>query len=111
MCQKLKPAKERLEKRAGSIKRRPFTEYAFDVIVLSEADVNGNRYILTVIDSFSQAVELFPLKEASAAEVTCVLNDVMRRWTRPHSLRCEMPRLSLLPSAESSVRKLEWSYI
>jgi transposase InsO family protein len=89
VCQKLKPAKERLEKRAGSIKRRPFTEYAFDVIVLSEPDVNGNRYILTVIDSFSQAVELFPLKEASATEVTNALNDVMCRWTRPYSLRCD----------------------
>ncbi len=89
ICQKLKPAREKLEQRAGSIKRRPFTEYAFDVIVLSEPDVNGNRYILTVIDSFSQAVELFPLKEASAMEVTCALNDVMCRWTRPHSLRCD----------------------
>lgn len=89
VCQKLKPAREKLEQRAGSIKRRPFTEYAFDAIVLSEPDVNGNRYILTVIDSFSQAVELFPLKEASAVEVTCALNDVMCRWTRPHSLRCD----------------------
>jgi len=89
ICQKLKPAREKLEQRTGSIKRRPFTEYAFDVIVLSEPDVHGFRYILTVIDSFSQAVELFPLKEASAAEVTCALNDVMCRWTRPRSLRCD----------------------
>ena len=89
ICQKLKPAREKLEQRGGSIKRRPFTEYAFDVIVLSEPDVNGNRYILTVIDSFSQAVELFAFKEASAAEVVCALNDVMCRWTRPHSLRCD----------------------
>jgi transposase InsO family protein len=89
ICQKLKPAKEKLERRAGSIKRRPFTEYAFDIIVLSEPDQNGYRYILTVIDSFSQAVELFPLKEASATEVTYALNDVMCRWTRPYSLRCD----------------------
>jgi hypothetical protein len=89
ICQKLKPAREKLEQRLGSIKRRPFTEYAFDVIVLSEPDVSGYRYILTVIDSFSQAVELFPLREASAAEVTCALNDVMCRWTRPKSLRCD----------------------
>ena len=89
ICQKLKPAREKLEQRVGSIKRRPFTEYAFDVIVLSEPDVNGYRYILTVIDSFSQAVELFGLKEASAAEVLCALNDVMCRWTRPKSLRCD----------------------
>ena len=89
VCQKLKPAREKLEQRVGSIKRRPFTEYAFDIIVLSEPDVNGFRYILTVIDSFSQTVELFGLKEASAAEVLCALNDVMCRWTRPKSLRCD----------------------
>ena len=89
ICQKLKPAREKLEQRAGSIKRRPFTEYAFDIIVLSEPDVNDCRYILTVIDSFSQSVELFPLKNASAAEVTAALNDVMCRWTRPKSLRCD----------------------
>ena len=89
VCQKLKPAREKLQQRVGSIKRRPFTEYAFDIIVLSEPDENGYRYILTVIDSFSQADDLFPLREASATEVTCALNDVMCRWTRPHSLRCD----------------------
>jgi hypothetical protein len=69
VCQKLKPAREKLQQRVGSIKRRPFTEYAFDIIVLSEPDENGYRYILTVIDSFSQADDLFPLREASATEV------------------------------------------
>ncbi len=89
ICQKLKPAKEKLERRARSIKRRPFTEYALDIIVLSEPDLNGYRYILTVIDSFSQAVDLFTLQEASTMEVTCALNDVMCRWMCTYSLRCD----------------------
>jgi hypothetical protein len=78
-----------LERAAGTIRQRPFTQYAFDVIVLPEADVQGYRYILTVVDSFSGATELFPLKGASAEEVTQALIDVMSRWTRPHSVRCD----------------------
>jgi hypothetical protein len=89
ICQKLKPARARLERAAGTIRQRPFTQYAFDVIVLPEADVHGYRNILTVVDSFSGATELFPLKGASAEEVTQSLIDVMSRWTRPHSVRCD----------------------
>jgi transposase InsO family protein len=89
ICQKLKPARERLERAAGTIRQRPFTQYAFDVIVLPEADVHGYRYILTVVDSFSGAAELFPLRNSSADEVVQCLVDVMSRWTRPHSLRCD----------------------
>ena len=89
ICQKLKPARARLERAAGTIRQRPFTQYAFDVIVLPDEDVHGSRYILTVVDSFSGAAELFPLKHSSAEEVVQCLVDVMSRWTRPHSLRCD----------------------
>jgi transposase InsO family protein len=89
VCQKLKPARARLERAAGTIRQRPFTQYSFDVIVLPEEDVHGYRYILTVVDSFSGAAELFPLKHSSADEVVQCLVDVMSRWTRPHSLRCD----------------------
>jgi hypothetical protein len=89
VCQKLKPARARLERSAGTIKQRPFTQYAFDVIVLPEADAHGHRYILTVVDSFSGATELYPLKHSSAEEVSRCLIDVMSRWTRPHSVRCD----------------------
>ena len=89
ICQKLKPARARLERAAGTIRQRPFTQYAFDVIVLPEADAHGHRYILTVVDSFSGATELYPLKHSSAEEVSRCLIDVMSRWTRPHSVRCD----------------------
>ena len=89
ICQKLKPARARLERSAGVIRQRPFTQYAFDVIVLPEADVHGYRYILSVVDSFSGAAELFPLRHSSADEVVQCLVDVMSRWTRPHSVRCD----------------------
>ena len=89
ICQKLKPARARLERAAGTIRQRPFTQYSFDVIVLPEADVHGYRYILTVVDSFSGACELFPLRHSSADEIAQHLVDVMSRWTRPHSVRCD----------------------
>jgi hypothetical protein len=102
ICQKLKPARARLERAAGTIRQRPFTQYAFDVIVLPEADVHGHRYILTVVDSFSGACELFPLKHSSADEVVQHLVDVMSRWTRPHSVRCDNAK----SFASSLMRKL-----
>ncbi len=89
ICQKLQPARERVAARTGSIKKRPFGEYAFDVIVLNTPDVDDNRYILVVIDSFSKAVELFPIKKASAEVVTTCLHDVLCRWGRPYQVRCD----------------------
>jgi hypothetical protein len=44
---------------------------------------------LSVVDSFSGAAELFPLRHSSADEVVQCLVDVMSRWTRPHSVRCD----------------------
>ena len=89
ICQKLQPARELVAARIGSIKKRPFGEYAFDVIVLNAPDIDGNRYILTVIDSFSKAVELFPIKKASAEVITTCLHDVLCRWGRPYQVRCD----------------------
>jgi hypothetical protein len=89
VCQKLQPAKARVAARLGTIRQRPFGELAFDVIVLNAPDVDDNRYILTVIDSFSRAVELFPLKKASADAITICLHDVLCRWGKPHRVRCD----------------------
>ena len=89
ICQKLQPARERVAARQGSIRKRPFGEYAFDIIVLNGDDIDGNKYILTVIDSFSKAIELFPLKRATAEAVTTCLHDVLCRWGRPYQVRCD----------------------
>ena len=88
-CAKLKPARQKLEAKAGSIRQRPFSQYAFDVIVLTEPDSRGFRYILTVVDSFSGALELFALKHADVPSVSECLHDVLSRWSRPHSVRCD----------------------
>ena len=89
VCAKLKPAREKLEARAGSIRQRPFTQYAFDLIVLSEPDSRGFKYIFAIIDTFSGAVELFPLRKAAVIDIAECLHDVLQRWTRPRSVRCD----------------------
>jgi transposase InsO family protein len=88
-CQKIRPALEKLRIKAGTIRGRPFSSYAFDIVTLSEPDSDGCRYILVCVDSFSRAVELFALKQANAAEVFQALNDVLCRWGTPHELRCD----------------------
>ena len=92
-CYSVAPSK-RVSKRqnlpqGASIKQRPFTQYAFDLIVLSEADSKGNRFILTVVDSFSGAVELFALSHADVISVADCLHDVLSRWSRPHAVRSD----------------------
>jgi transposase InsO family protein len=104
-CQKLQPCKEKISARIGSIRQRPFTCYSFDCIVLNEPDQQGNRYILVVVDSFSRAVELFPMVRATADVVAGHLHDVFCRWGRPHEVRCDNAK-SFLSATVSSLLKL-----
>jgi hypothetical protein len=54
VCQKLQPAKERVSSKLGVIRSRPFSQLAFDLIVLiGSEDAEGHRFILSVTDSFS----------------------------------------------------------
>ena len=88
VCQKLKPAKERVSAKLGSIRSRPFAQLAFDLIVLAGSeDAEGHRYIFVVIDSFTHAIELFPFKKATADAVVSALHDVFSRYYKPHSVR------------------------
>jgi transposase InsO family protein len=88
-CQKLQPARAKLLMEISSIRQRPFSTYAFDIVVLSEEDLHGCRYILVCVDSFTRAVELFALKQANAISVVECLNDVLCRWGRAHEVRCD----------------------
>jgi len=104
-CQKLQPCKERINARVGAIRQRPFTCYSFDCITLTEPSEQGHRYILVVIDSFSRAVELFPMVRATAETVAEHLHDVFCRWGRPHEVRCDNAK-SFLSATVTSLLKL-----
>jgi hypothetical protein len=60
-----------------------------DLIVVKEPDIDGNRNILVLIDSFSRAVELYPLKTGDAESVVECLFDCYTRWGQPMQLRCD----------------------
>ena len=104
-CQKLQPCRERLSARVGSIRQRPFTCYSFDCITLTEPSEQGHRYILVVMDSFSRAVELFPLVRTTADEVASCLHEVFCRWGSPHEVRCDNAK-SFLSATVTSLLKL-----
>ncbi|TEB19519.1 hypothetical protein C9890_0201 [Perkinsus sp. BL_2016] len=74
---------------AAVIRQRPWTEAAIDLIVLDEPDEDGNRNILTVVDSFSRAIELFPIQTGDAQTVAACLYDVYNRYGRPRQVRCD----------------------
>jgi hypothetical protein len=75
--------------KSAVIRQRPFTEVAMDLIVIKEPDIDGNRNILVLIDSFSRAVELYPLKTGDAESVVECLFDCYTRWGQPMQLRCD----------------------
>jgi hypothetical protein len=106
-CQKIKPAREKLMIKVGSIRGRPFASYAFDIVTLSEPDADECRYILVCVDSFSRAVELFALKQVNATEVFQALNDVLCRYGTPHELRCDNAKAftSAMVNARSQPRQ------
>ena len=60
-----------------------------DLIVRPNADAEGNRYILTVVDAWSRAVELFALQTADASTVVQHLHDVYCRWGKPYQVRSD----------------------
>ncbi len=105
ICQKILPARERLASRIGSIRQRPFTRYAFDIIVMSEPDIEGKRYILVCVDSFSRAVELFALSKGDAESVAISLHDVLSRWGRPLEVCCDNAK-AFTSSVVSSLLKM-----
>jgi len=105
VCQKILPARERLAARIGIIRQRPFTRYAFDIIVMSEPDLEGKKYILVCVDSFSRAVELFALSRGDAESVAISLHDVLSRWGRPLEVCCDNAR-AFSSSVVSSLLKM-----
>lgn len=105
VCQKILPARQRLAARVGAIRQRPFTRYAFDLIVMSEPDLEGKRYILVCVDSFSRAVELFALARGDAESVAIALHDVLSRWGRPLEVCCDNAR-AFSSSVVSSLLKM-----
>jgi hypothetical protein len=62
------------------IRQRPFYEISMDVLEMPYPDVSGARKVLTVLCSFTRAIELFPLESADAQRVAECLFAVRNRY-------------------------------
>jgi hypothetical protein len=71
------------------IRKPPFRELSIDVLEMPFPDSDGNTKILVVIDSFSRAIELFPLPFADAIRVAECLYAIYCRYYRTEIVRCD----------------------
>jgi hypothetical protein len=71
------------------IRQPPFKEVAIDVLEMPSPDLDNNVEVLVVVDSFSRALELFPLPTADAERVAECLYAVFCRYHRLSSVRCD----------------------
>jgi hypothetical protein len=71
------------------IRQPPFREISIDVLEMPTPDSDGNNKILVVLDSFSRAVEFFPLPTADAERVAECLYAVYCRYYRVAVVRSD----------------------
>jgi hypothetical protein len=71
------------------IRQPPFREISIDVLEMPTPDADGNAKVLVVLDSFSRAVELFPLPTADAERVAECLYAVYCRYYRVATVRSD----------------------
>jgi hypothetical protein len=71
------------------IRQPPFQEVAIDVLEMPFPDSDGNAKVLVAVDSFTRAIELFPLPTADAERVAECLYSVYCRYHRITVIRCD----------------------
>ncbi len=71
------------------IRQPPFREISIDVLEMPMPDSDGNTKVLVVLDSFSRAIELFPLPTADAERVAECLYAVYCRYYRVATVRSD----------------------
>jgi hypothetical protein len=71
------------------IRAPAFQELSIDVLEMPFEDLDGNLKALSVIDSFSRALELFPLASADAPRVAECLFHIYCRYGRFGVVRCD----------------------
>lgn len=88
------------------IRQPPFRELSIDVLEMPMKDVDGNVKVLVVIDSFSRALELFPLPHADAIKVAECLYAVYCRYYRTSVVRCDNAKAFLGSVVQQLLRLL-----
>jgi transposase InsO family protein len=91
------PICQKLRERHLSLKTHPFTTAAYlpmdvlniDSIGPMDADDDGNKYILVIVDCFTRWVELFPIPDTSAKVAAEVLLQHVGRYGAPSTIRSD----------------------
>ena len=78
------------------IRQRPFRELSIDVLQMPCPDLSGARKALTVLCSFTRAVEFFPLEFADAPRVAECLHWVRCRYGPFDVMRCDGAKAFIL---------------
>ncbi len=91
------PVCQKLKERHLSLKVHPFTTAAYlpmdvlniDTIGPVDADEEGNKFILVIIDCFTRWVELFPIPDTSAKAAADALLQHVGRYGAPSTIRSD----------------------
>jgi len=91
------PVCQKLRERHLALKAHPFTTAAYlpmdvlniDTIGPIDADDDGNKYILVIIDCFTRWVELYPLPDTTAILAAEALHQHVGRFGVPSTIRSD----------------------
>jgi len=68
---------------------QPFEEVSIDTVGPLPLDSLGNKYVITIIDSFTRYVELIPTKDTTAESAAMALLNTFSRYGPPRKIRSD----------------------
>jgi hypothetical protein len=89
VCQKVKSMRDKVKTKHSFIISRPFLEVSYDIVVFTDEDKNGNRYLLVAIDNFTKLVELKAVRNKDAETVAQFLLEIAGRYGHIARLRSD----------------------
>jgi hypothetical protein len=89
VCQKVKVMREKVKSKHSFIISRPFLEMSYDIVVFSEPDKHGNRYLIVAIDNFTKLVELKAVEHRDAETIARFLLEIAGRYGNIARLRSD----------------------
>jgi hypothetical protein len=81
--------RDKVKTKHSFIISRPFLEVSYDIVVFTDEDKNGNRYLLVAIDNFTKLVELKAVRNKDAETVAQFLLEIAGRYGHIARLRSD----------------------
>ena len=89
ICQKIRGLDSKVKIRFSSITKQPWEEICIDTLTFSEPDLDGCRYMVVIVDSFTRLTEMFAVRDTTSETVTQCLLQVYSRYGSPTTIRCD----------------------